>query len=119
MEPLRKEEALETLLEDVGSLVEELCQSGFDTLHDSTLETLEELAKVTGQYQMGYLSHRLGELSQGLLMRRHQLGQPQDAVAETYVGIIEYLYLCREKIALDRARGYYACEEAMESEEDR
>lgn len=108
MEPLSKEEALEALLGDVEGIMEELCQSGFDTLHDSTLEGLQELAEVTEQYGMGRLSRMLDGLARGLGLRRHQMERARDGMAGLYAEVIEYLYLCREKIACDRARGHYA-----------
>ena len=34
----RKEEVFENLLDDVDNLLEELFQSGYDTIHDSTIQ---------------------------------------------------------------------------------
>ena len=60
MENLSKEEKLEMLLADVENLLEELFQSGFDTVHDSTLEAMENMTNLTEQYGMAYLSELLG-----------------------------------------------------------
>lgn len=102
-----KEEVLETLLEDVGNLLEELCQSGFDTVHDSTMESLRDMTGLTGQYGMAYLSDMLGKLTEGLALRRHQMGRGDDGLAGIYAKLNEYLYLCREKTACDRGSCYY------------
>lgn len=48
MRTMGKEEALAGLLDEAGGVLEELYQSGFDRVHDSTLEALERMAKLTG-----------------------------------------------------------------------
>lgn len=40
MEIFSREEAIQQLLYDVESLIEDLYQSGFDTVHDSTLKEI-------------------------------------------------------------------------------
>lgn len=109
MDGRSKEEVLEQLLEEVGNLLEELCQSGFDTVHDSTLEALGNMAGLTAQYGMAYLSGLLGELAEGLSMRRHRLEQGDDGLTGVYARLNEYLYLCEEKTVYDRGRAYYNC----------
>ncbi len=110
MENLSKEEKLEMLLADVENLLEELFQSGFDTVHDSTLEAMENMTNLTEQYGMAYLSELLGALTKGLAMRRHQLEKREDGMAGLYVKLNEYIYLCKEKTACDRGKNYYAPE---------
>lgn len=102
-----KEEVLETLLQDVSNLLEELYQSGFHTVHDSTLQALYETEKLAGFYGMGYLSANIKKLAEALSMRRHQMNAMPDSLAGTYAGLIEYLYLCRTKITLDAGREFY------------
>ncbi len=106
-----KEEVLGTLVEDAGNLLEELFQSGFDTVHDSTLESLEEMGELTKQYGMAHLSEMLAELAKGLKMRRHRMEREPDALAELYTELNEYLYLCREKTAYDTGWNYYVKED--------
>ncbi len=96
------------LLGDVENLLEELFQSGFDTVHDSTLEAMENMTELTKQYGMAYLSELLGALTKGLALRRHQLEKSEDKMAEFYAKLNEYVYLCKEKTACDRGRNYYA-----------
>lgn len=105
-----KEKALETLLQDAADLLEELYQSGFHTVHDSTLQALGETEKLAGQYGMEYLSDKIKNLEKALSMRRHQLNANAmpDNLVEIYAGLIEYLYLCRTKITLDIGRNYYS-----------
>lgn len=103
-----KEEVLEELLDEVKNRLEELCQSGFCTVHDSTWKGIEDMAGIAKQYGMAYLSEMLGELAEGIHMRRHRLEQERDALAGLYARLNEYLYLCGEKLAYDRGRDYYA-----------
>ncbi len=102
-----KEKILETLLKDVSGLLEELYQSGFNTVHDSTLQEMEKAGKLAGQCGMEYLEGKMKALANGLSMRRHQLRAMPDKLAETYAELIEYLYLCRTKITLDMGRKFY------------
>ena len=102
-----KEKILETLLKDVSGLLEELYQSGFNTVHDSTLQEMEKAGKLAGQCGMEYLEGKMKALADGLSMRRHQLRAMPDKLAETYAELIEYLYLCRTKITLDMGRKFY------------
>ena len=107
MEMRNKEEVLGELLEEVKSLLGELCQSGFDKVHDSTLKGTEKMADLTRQYGMAHLSDMLGELTEGICLRRHRLKKDQDMLAGVYARLNEYLYLCEEKLAYDRAENYY------------
>ena len=77
MRTMGKEEALAGLLDEAGGVLEELYQSGFDRVHDSTLEALERMAKLTGEYGMEYLSGMLCQLTKGLAMRRHRMEQKE------------------------------------------
>lgn len=40
-----KEDFFEEFFSDINSILEDLCQSGFHTVHDSTLRELEEKGK--------------------------------------------------------------------------
>ncbi|MDE7327077.1 MAG: hypothetical protein K2N63_12535, partial [Lachnospiraceae bacterium] len=102
-------DVLSGVLEDVGSLFEELYQSGLDTVHDSTLEGLTRMGKLTKQYGLSNLSGMLARLTDGVAMRRHRLGQKTDGLAAVYAEACEYLYLCRGKVEMDRGREYYSC----------
>lgn len=62
MEIFSREEAIQQLLYDVESLIEDLYQSGFDTVHDSTLKALQNMQKQTVAYGMQLLSDMLYSL---------------------------------------------------------
>ena len=107
-----KYEAIEELLNGIMELLEDLYQSGFDTVHDSTLKELERAVEQTGQYGMQYLSEMLGQLMSEIAAGRHQTKEVhatdrKTIVAELYTKLIEYLYLGRQKAAYDRGAQYY------------
>lgn len=102
-----KHEAVEQLADEVFGLMEDLYQSGFDTVHDSTLQGMERAAKQTGQYGMQYLSELLKRLVDEITESRHQMKKETGQMAELYTEINEYLYICRQKTAYDRGLEYY------------
>lgn len=105
-----KYDVIGELSEGILKLLEDLYQSGFDTVHDSTLEELNKSAELTGQYGMEYLSGLLGQITEELSARRHQTEeryQSMASAAELYTRLNEYLYLSRQKAAYDRGLDYY------------
>lgn len=99
--------ATQELLEEVAGLMEDLCQSGFDTVHDSTLAGIEKAAQQTGQYGMERLSKLLEAFYKEIALGRHQMERNRAKLAEEYTLIWEYLHLCRQKAAYDRGLAYY------------
>lgn len=100
-------DVLGRVLEDAGSLLEELYQSGLDTVHDSTLDGLARMGKLAEQYGLAHLAEMLAQLADGAGMRRHRLERRADGLAEVYVRACEYVYLCRGKVEIDQGLGYY------------
>lgn len=102
-----KYEAVEELAGGVGKLMEELYQSGFGTVHDSTLRDLKRAADRTGQCGMQYLSGLLSELYSEISAMRHRMETDMGRMTKVYADICEYLYICRQKAAYDRGLDYY------------
>lgn len=96
------------IADEVLGLMEELYQSGFDTVHDSTLQRLEKSAKQAKQYGMKYLSELLEALAAEISLGRHRMEKKTAQMAELYTDINEYLYLCRQKAAYDSGRESYS-----------
>lgn len=103
-----KYEVVGDIAEDVLALMTELCQSGFDTVHDSTIQGMEQAVVKTRRYGMKYLSGLLEELAGYISAGRHQMERKTVQIAELYTQINEYLYLCRQKAAYDRGMERYA-----------
>lgn len=108
MEQRSKYEVMEEMAQEILGIMEDLYQSGFDTVHDTTLKDLEKAAKAAGQYGLSGLSELLSELYEGISLSRHQMEKRTDRLAELYVKVSEYLYHCRQKTAYDRGLDYYS-----------
>ncbi len=100
-------DVLSQVLEEARSLLEELYQSGLDTVHDSTLEGFRGMEKCARQYGLAHLSGLFRQMADGAAMRRHRLKKEEDELAGVYAKTCEYLYLCREKVEIDRGWEYY------------
>ena len=102
-----KYEVIEDLTAEIVSLMEDLYQSGFDTVHDSTLKDIQNTAKLTEQYGMAYLSELLSGMAEEISLSRHRMERKTASMAGLYTNVSEYLYLCRQKTAYDRGKNYY------------
>lgn len=102
-----KYEAMEDLTAEAASLMEDLYQSGFDTVHDSTLKDIRKAAELTSQYGMAYLSELLSAMAEEISLSRHRMERKTASMAGLYTNVSEYLYLCRQKTAYDRGESYY------------
>lgn len=106
--------AVGKIAEDVLGLMEDLYQSGFDTVHDSTIQGMERAVAKTEQYGMKYLSGRLKELTEEVSAGRHRMEKKTERTAELYTEINEYLYLCRQKVTYDYGMEQYAHKNSQE-----
>jgi hypothetical protein len=95
------------VVDEAIRLMEEICQSGFYTVHDDTLEALGNLVETAAEFGLAGLSDSLRTFVEGISMRRHRIHQEEDDLAKQYGNINRYLYLCREKIRWDKACEYY------------
>ena len=102
-----KYEVMEDLAGETGSLLEDLYQSGFDTVHDSTLKDIRKNAELTGQYGMQYLSKLLADMAEEIEISRHRMEKQPARLTELYVNVSEYLYLAGQEAAYDRGKNYY------------
>lgn len=84
-----------------GKILEDLFQSGFDMVHDTTLEDLEKSRKKAEQYGLQTLSGLLADLSDRLNGQRHQMKKDYEMVFEVYRKLNQYLYLSRQKLEAD------------------
>lgn len=100
-------EVIEDITGEVLSLAEDLYQSGFDTVHDSTWNDIRKAAELTEQYGMKYLSELLSGLSEEIAAARHRMERNAAPMAELFTRLNEYLYICRQKTAYDRGANYY------------
>ena len=106
---------LSEFLEEVLMTLEITLQSGFDAPTDAVLEEMGRMSALAGQYGMSYLERSLGDLCDQLKQRRHSVrrdsAEKRDAPARILCGLMEYVYLCREKTAYDNAAESYRTRE--------
>ncbi len=105
-----KEDFFEEFFSDINSILEDLCQSGFHTVHDSTLRELEEKGKDAAEYGMQHLSRLLLALQKELSESRHRVSADKNKYflcAEYYTELAAYVERGREKTAYDRGKNYY------------
>ena len=116
-----REDCFEEFFTDIASLLEDLGQSGFHTVHDSTLQELKEKGEAAAQCGMQHLSDLLLSLQKELSQSRHRIRHlnpenqnispdqdgPDALTAKYYTELIRYIDLGREKTAYDRGKNYY------------
>lgn len=110
MHPQNREDYFEEYFTDISSILEDICQSGFHTVHDSTLQELEEKADTAAQCGMKHLSELLGALREELFSNRHRISAAKSAdslSAKYYTKLVEYMQFGMEKTAYDRGKNYY------------
>ncbi len=99
-------EAVEVIREfsdRITGVLADLFQSGFLTVHDSTLEELDAAVSRAEQYGMEALSAMLAELSAELKQQRHQVHGQSRKLYDVYGKLNQYLYLCRKRLEVDQA----------------
>lgn len=108
MEHRSKYEVMDEMAAGVLGLMEDLYQSGFDTVHDTTLKDMKKAAQLAGQYGCVGLSELLSDLYEEISLGRHQMERQTGRLAQLYGRLHEYLYLFRQKTAYDRGLDYYS-----------
>lgn len=110
MYPEKKEDYFEEFFTEISSILEDLCQSGFHSVHDSTLQELKEKTDTAAQCGMIYLSELLSSLREKLLNGRHQISADKSAdslSAKYYAELVSYIEIGLKKTACDRGKNYY------------
>ncbi len=105
--PRPKFTVMKDLAREIGLLMEDLCQSGFTTVHDSTLKDIQSTAELTAQYGCQHLSSLLAALGEKIAANRHRMQQENKSLAGLYTDINEYLYIFNQKNEYNRGESYY------------
>lgn len=112
-----KYEVMENMRNQAVQLLTELFQSGFDTVHDSTLEEMQKFSVQVKQHGLHYLSGQTEELVNQLNSQRHQMKHQYEKQAELFETIIQYLFFFREELEKDRAgKAYTAGNQSMKGD---
>lgn len=100
-------EQIYSLLAEISQQIEDLYQSGFDAIHDSTLAMLRQWAERAEESGLAFLGTQLGKLCREIEVCRHSLHPVHGEELGIYVKIVEYLWLARRKTEFDLAEAYY------------
>lgn len=96
-------QALQSYLEEVSWLLQEIYQVGSATVQDSTLEALQRAEKQGAGYGMTTLSDWLRQLGEQLSQSRHRLRRQPSEIMDIFCRSWQYVQLCRQRTAYDRA----------------
>lgn len=96
-------QALQSYLEEVGWLLQEIYQAGAATVQDSTLETIKQAEKQGMAYGMTALSDWLRQLGELLSQSRHRISRQSTQMMKVYCELWRYVRLCRQRTAYDLA----------------
>lgn len=96
-------QALQSYLEEVSWLLQEIYQVGSATVQDSTLEALHRAEKQGAGYGMTTLSDWLRQLEEQLSQSRHRLRRQPSEIMDIFCRSWQYVQLCRQRTAYDRA----------------
>ena len=107
------QQAVQEVLKQVESVLEDLYQTGFDTVQESILQRCRELVELAELYGMEYLRNTLAHLTEQLVMNRHRMKQTEDAdkSIQQYLRLWEYSSVGQKKVMYDMAADYYKNEE--------
>lgn len=91
----------------ITGVLADLFQSGFMTVHDSTLGELEAAVSRAEQYGMEALSAMLTELLAELKQQRHQVHGQSRNLYDVYGKLNQYLFVCVKRLEVDLAAAEY------------
>ncbi len=96
-------EMIAAYLKQTEEILTNLFQSGFDAVHESTLEGMGAAAASGRQYGMEALADMLEQLKQLLAARRHQFRGENRQACEIYGKLNQYLEICTRQLEVSRA----------------
>lgn len=96
-------EMIREFTDRITGVLADLFQSGFLTVHDSTLKELDAAASRAEQYGMETLSAMLAELLAELKQQRHQVHGQSRNLYDVYGKLNQYLFVCVKRLEVDQA----------------
>ena len=96
-------QALQSFLEEVSWLLQEIYQVGSATVQDSTLEALRRAKKQGEAYGMTTLGDWLRQLEEEMSKSRHRLRHQPSDIMGIFCRLWQYVQLCRQRTTYDIA----------------
>lgn len=100
-------QGLQSCLEEVRWLLQDICQAGSATVQDGTLQALRQAREQGITYGMTTMSDWLRQLEEQLSGARHRLDHQSAQIMEIYCRLWQYVSLCLKHTAYDMARLSY------------
>lgn len=88
----------------IRQILEDIFQSGFDTVHDSTLEELRQCSQDAAQYGMEKLAGLTEALLLGFQHQRHQMERDDGPLMRLYGELNQYVFISRQKLDTDQVK---------------
>ena len=96
-------QTLQSYLEEIAWLLQEIYQVGSATVQDSTLGALRRAEKQGAGYGMATLADWLRQLGDQLTQSRHRLRDQTSEIMDVFCRLWRYVQLCRQRTAYDMA----------------
>ncbi|MCM1119414.1 MAG: SWIM zinc finger family protein [bacterium] len=100
-------QGLQSYLEEVRWLLQDIYQAGDATVQDATLQAMRKAREQGITYGMTAMSDWLCKLEEQLAGARHRLDHPSDQIMKLYCRLWKYVSLCLKRTAYDMARLSY------------
>lgn len=91
------------ILTEIRQTLDDLFQSGLQSVQDETLTRIESLAKESEQMGLHMAARELENIYQKLSQRYHQMVFDAEPVIKSMADLSAYLEYCREKASYDKA----------------
>lgn len=109
-------EELRWFLNELEQVAFQLFQSGFASVHDSTLKELKKFSGEANDYGLFYAADILQKLSETLENSKHQFASDYTSAVVWFANLERYLSLCSRRVELMQVKVSMssACEAASE-----
>lgn len=103
------------VLKEIGQTLDDLFQSGLQSVQDETLTRIEGLAKESEQMGLHLAARELETIYRKLNERYHQMVFDVEPVIKSMTELSTYLEYCREKASYDMAMEHLSETEEKEA----
>lgn len=100
-------DSLLELISDICREMDDIFQSGFATVHKSSVARIQELSKVSESYGLHTAAQMLEKLSEMIDLRRHSINFDDGKIMDIMCQINRYLEICEKRIKYENILANY------------
>lgn len=100
-------DSLLELISDIGREIDDVFQSGFATVHESSVARIRSLSKVSESYGLHTAAQMLQTFSELIDIRRHSINFDDGKIMEVMCKINRYLEICERQIKYENILANY------------